>query len=122
MFYELAPSFALALLQVSPYETCMLRPTTNTRAEALVLYEHVITIRLEVQQIWKRGLSGATVLFILTRYITLINRLLISLSLSSLQSTKVRRSIKPMSVLLTHDVEVRILTTRCRLSYAYLPW
>ncbi|KAI0363159.1 hypothetical protein BV20DRAFT_958865, partial [Pilatotrama ljubarskyi] len=44
-------------------------------AQALAFYEHLITIRLEVQQIWKRDLSGATLLFIMTRYIMLLNRI-----------------------------------------------
>ena len=42
---------------------------------ALVFYEYAITIGLEVQQIWSREVSVATVLFILTRYITLLDSL-----------------------------------------------
>ncbi|KAI8974840.1 hypothetical protein BD414DRAFT_497671 [Trametes punicea] len=37
-------------------------------ATTLVLYEHLITLRLEVQQIWKRAPSMATLLFVTTRY------------------------------------------------------
>ncbi|KAI0718685.1 hypothetical protein C8T65DRAFT_737040 [Cerioporus squamosus] len=55
-------------------------------ATALVLYEHVITLGMEVQQVWKREISGATVLFVLTRYMTLLNRVFVTISLSSIHS------------------------------------
>ncbi|KAH9852387.1 hypothetical protein C2E23DRAFT_868841 [Lenzites betulinus] len=44
-------------------------------ATTLAFYEHIITIRLEVQQIWKRDPSGATALFVMTRYFMLLNRI-----------------------------------------------
>ena len=44
---------------------------------ALVLYEYTITIHLEAQQIWKREVSTAMILFLSTRYITLLDRLLV---------------------------------------------
>ncbi|KAI0353955.1 hypothetical protein OH77DRAFT_1406126 [Trametes cingulata] len=46
-------------------------------ATTLAFYEHLITIRLEVQQIWKRDVSGATLLFVMTRYIMLLNRIFV---------------------------------------------
>lgn len=46
---------------------------------ALALYEHLITIRLEAQQIWKRDPSGATMLFIMTRYFMLLSRIFVIL-------------------------------------------
>ena len=48
---------------------------TRPHMAALVFYEYAITIGLEVQQIWSREVSVATVLFILTRYITLLDSL-----------------------------------------------
>ncbi|KAL1948815.1 hypothetical protein VTO73DRAFT_10621 [Trametes versicolor] len=48
-------------------------------ATTLALYEHLITIRLEVQQIWKRDTSGATMLFIMTRYFMLLSRIFVIL-------------------------------------------
>ncbi|TFK79572.1 hypothetical protein K466DRAFT_505347, partial [Polyporus arcularius HHB13444] len=63
-------------------------------ATALVLYEHAITLGTEVQQVWKREVSGATVLFILTRYMTLLNRLFVAISLSPIHS---RESSCPVS-------------------------
>ncbi|OJT05149.1 hypothetical protein TRAPUB_4075 [Trametes pubescens] len=48
-------------------------------ATTLALYEHLITIRLEVQQVWKRDASGATVLFIMTRYFMLLSRIFVIL-------------------------------------------
>ncbi|KAI0754211.1 hypothetical protein C8Q80DRAFT_1094190, partial [Daedaleopsis nitida] len=50
-------------------------------ATALVLYEYIITIELEVQQIWRRKISGASILFILTRYLTLLNRVFVVIGL-----------------------------------------
>ena len=61
------------------------------RTAALVFYEYAITFGLEVQQIWGRNISGVVVLFILTRYITLLHRILVILSLSSLHSLNVSR-------------------------------
>ncbi|KAM5543495.1 hypothetical protein V8D89_002746 [Ganoderma adspersum] len=58
----------------------------SVASTALVFYEYAITFRLEVQQIWGRNISGVVVLFILTRYITLLHRILVILSLSSLHS------------------------------------
>ncbi len=43
-----------------------------------------------MQQVWKREVSGATVLFILTRYMTLLNRLFVAISLSPIHSREVR--------------------------------
>ncbi|KAI0760553.1 hypothetical protein C8Q74DRAFT_1207827, partial [Fomes fomentarius] len=56
---------------------------------ALVLYEHAITLGTEVQQIWRRHLSGATVLFIMTRYLILLDQILVMISLSSIRSLEV---------------------------------
>ena len=48
---------------------------------ALAFYEHAITFGVEVQQVWRRDISGATILFLLTRYLTLIDRILAIISL-----------------------------------------
>ncbi|KAI1794289.1 hypothetical protein LXA43DRAFT_996398 [Ganoderma leucocontextum] len=58
----------------------------SVASTSLVFYEYAITIGLEVQQIWRRKISGVTALFILTRYITLLHRILVVISLSSLHS------------------------------------
>ncbi|KAI0667279.1 hypothetical protein C8Q78DRAFT_1106137 [Trametes maxima] len=50
-------------------------------ATALAFYEHLITIRLEVQQVWKRDASGATLLIVMTRYLMLLNRIFAIISL-----------------------------------------
>ncbi|TBU43473.1 hypothetical protein BD309DRAFT_864231 [Dichomitus squalens] len=55
-------------------------------ATAIIVYDYALTIDLEVQQIWKRDISGTTVLFILTRYITLLQRIFVLISLSPLHS------------------------------------
>ena len=36
-----------------------------------MLYDHLLTVRQEVNHIWQRRFSGATVIFILNRYLTL---------------------------------------------------
>ncbi|KAI0331745.1 hypothetical protein GY45DRAFT_1335978 [Cubamyces sp. BRFM 1775] len=50
-------------------------------ATALAFYEYLITIRLEVQQIWKRDASGATILFVMTRYFMLLDRVFVVIGL-----------------------------------------
>ncbi|KAF8164784.1 hypothetical protein B0H34DRAFT_212451 [Crassisporium funariophilum] len=37
---------------------------------AMVIYDHVLTFPREVERIWKQRITGATVLFLLNRYIT----------------------------------------------------
>ncbi|KAH9888053.1 hypothetical protein C8Q73DRAFT_655815 [Cubamyces lactineus] len=50
-------------------------------ATALAYYEYLITIRLEVQQIWNRDASGATILFVMTRYFMLLDRVFVVIGL-----------------------------------------
>ena len=50
---------------------------TRPHIPALVFYEYAITVHLEAQQIWNREASVATALFVLTRYITLLDRLFV---------------------------------------------
>ncbi|KAI9062124.1 hypothetical protein FKP32DRAFT_1612786 [Trametes sanguinea] len=47
----------------------------------LVLYEHALTLNQEVQQIWKRDASAATILFVMTRYLLLVDRVFAIISL-----------------------------------------
>ncbi|OBZ67648.1 Riboflavin transporter MCH5 [Grifola frondosa] len=58
----------------------------SVAATALVIYEHLITFEAEVQQIWRRDMTVTSILFILTRYITLANRVVVMISLSPLLS------------------------------------
>ncbi|KAM5543473.1 hypothetical protein V8D89_002724 [Ganoderma adspersum] len=58
-------------------DLAFLIPVAST---ALVFYEYAITIGLEAQQIWNREVSVATALFVLTRYITLLDRLFVIIS------------------------------------------
>ena len=81
-------------------------PLTFRPLPALVLYEHAITFGLEVQQIWQRNISGAAILFILTRYITLINRILVTISLTSIRSLEVR-TLGPLPVIETDFLQQR---------------
>ena len=39
---------------------------------ALVFYEYTITLGQEIDMFWKRKFTGATVLFLLTRYLLLL--------------------------------------------------
>lgn len=43
---------------------------------ALIAYEHVITFHQEVTVMWKRKWTGATVLFMMNRYLLLVATLL----------------------------------------------
>ncbi|KAI0641336.1 hypothetical protein C8Q79DRAFT_919499 [Trametes meyenii] len=64
-------------------------------ATALTFYEHLITIRLEVQQVWNRDASGATLLIVMTRYLLLLNRIFAIISLYPVQDLGV--SLLPSS-------------------------
>ncbi|RPD54965.1 hypothetical protein L226DRAFT_464333 [Lentinus tigrinus ALCF2SS1-7] len=76
-------------------------------ATALVLYEHVITFGTEVQQVWKRNISGATILFILTRYMTLLNRIFVTIGLYSIDS-KETASASILIVVMSAIAAVRV--------------
>ncbi|KAI0821839.1 hypothetical protein BC628DRAFT_1422262 [Trametes gibbosa] len=47
---------------------------------ALLAYDHLLTFSGEVQFVWDRKFSGATVIFLLNRYITLFNKILLPIS------------------------------------------
>ncbi|KAI0821882.1 hypothetical protein BC628DRAFT_1422297 [Trametes gibbosa] len=65
---------------------------------ATTIYEHIITIQLEVHQIWKRDVSGATVLFVMTRYFMLLHRVFVIVGLSEDKCVSlVDRFMTPMS-------------------------
>lgn len=54
----------------------------NLIIAVLVLYEYVITIRMEMQHVWGKRVSFATWLFYLARYIPIISRIPILLTLN----------------------------------------
>ncbi|KAI0641385.1 hypothetical protein C8Q79DRAFT_1014332 [Trametes meyenii] len=47
---------------------------------ALLAYDHLITLPGEVQFVWGREFSGATVIFLLNRYVTLFGKILLPIS------------------------------------------
>ncbi|KAH9848729.1 hypothetical protein C2E23DRAFT_738700 [Lenzites betulinus] len=51
-----------------------------TPYSALLAYDHLLTFSGEVQFVWGRKFSGATVIFLLNRYITLFNKILLPIS------------------------------------------
>ena len=53
----------------------------------LVLYEHLVTFNTEVQLFWAGGVTGASVLFFVNRYILLVYTLLGILKLSPVINT-----------------------------------
>ncbi|KAI0754212.1 hypothetical protein C8Q80DRAFT_1137596 [Daedaleopsis nitida] len=57
-------------------------------ATALVIHEHLITIGPEAKM-WQRSISGISILFILTRYLTLVDRILVVISLSGIRTNTV---------------------------------
>ena len=65
-------------------------PSFLTPPQALAFYEHAITLDLEVSQIWRRHISGATILFILTRYLILLDRIFAVIGLWQLHYLDVR--------------------------------
>lgn len=72
----------------------MINPRNRAPSTALLLYDCLITFHEEVRHIWSRGRVGVTVLHAATRYSSLVNRLVIVLTLSRWreQSFKVRIS------------------------------
>ncbi len=58
---------------------------------AFVVYEYIITFDREVSLFWRRRFTGATLLFLLNRYITLLTQIMDSFSTSKvLRSDEVR--------------------------------
>jgi len=50
-------------------------------SSALLFVDAAITLRIEVQRIWKRKLSGATLVYFLTRYVAIAERITLLVSL-----------------------------------------
>ena len=48
---------------------------------ALLFYDHFVTLKEEIQYIWRRKFNAATYLFFLTRYIALFERITLMVSL-----------------------------------------
>ena len=45
-----------------------------TRSAALLCFDHASTFTSEVERIWKRRHTGATIVYLFTRYLVLIER------------------------------------------------
>ena len=45
----------------------------STTVQALLLYEYLVTFDQEVELFWKRSFTGASALFFLNRYFTIID-------------------------------------------------
>lgn len=73
---------------------------------ALLYFDFVITFPQEVQRIWSRRFSGATIVYLLTRYSALFERIIFLVSL----------------FLMTLDDKVRSLPLQCMIvSYVFIP-
>ena len=48
---------------------------------ALLFYDHAVTFVDEVQRIWRRKFSGATLIYLLTRYVATLERITLLASL-----------------------------------------
>lgn len=46
----------------------------------LLAYDHLLTISGEVEFVWRRKFSGATVVFLLNRYVTLFGKIMLPIS------------------------------------------
>ena len=47
---------------------------------ALLAYDHLLTLSGEIQFVWGRKFSGATVVFVLNRYVTLFGKIVLPIS------------------------------------------
>ena len=56
-------------------------------SSALTFYEHLITLSEEVQVIWCRKFTGATLLFLVNRYLTLLTASLILVTLTMVDAS-----------------------------------
>lgn len=52
-----------------------------TLQSGLLIYDHAITLSDEIRYVWKRKASGATVIFVLNRYISLLYQLFMTIQL-----------------------------------------
>ncbi|KAI0074320.1 hypothetical protein K474DRAFT_1774105 [Panus rudis PR-1116 ss-1] len=68
-------------------------------SSVLLFYDCILTFPTEVQRIWKRKFSGATIIYVLTRYAAVVERVVLTVSLF-LQATedKVRACFSHLSI------------------------
>ena len=50
------------------------------RSPALLTYDYLLTFSGEIQFVWSRKFSGATVVFVLNRYVTLFSKIVLPIS------------------------------------------
>jgi len=67
---------AFAALVVAKYDEMLLANFCAVAATTLLFYDYVVTFSREIRCIWGRKFTWATVLFVLNRYLTLLNRIL----------------------------------------------
>lgn len=75
---------------------------------ALYLYEYFLTLSKEVQCVWRRKLSVASILFILNRYVVLCNRmirLVQAVSWAGFTETEADR-VSPMYFRVVHELTI----------------
>ncbi|TBU62401.1 hypothetical protein BD310DRAFT_810603, partial [Dichomitus squalens] len=83
---------------------------------ALLFYDYILTFNSEVALFWMGGrLSGATVLFLLSRYITLTTKIMEGLPVSSSVETYVLVSqyYDELRHVLRRDITVEVVTRSC---------
>ncbi|CCM06021.1 uncharacterized protein FIBRA_08265 [Fibroporia radiculosa] len=68
----------LALVETD-FNNMLLANFCTVAAMMLLLYDYILTFAQEIQCIWRRKFSGATVLFFLNRYLSIIYRILMLL-------------------------------------------
>ncbi|KAI0726520.1 hypothetical protein C8Q72DRAFT_796584 [Fomitopsis betulina] len=71
-------------LVASLFESMLLANSCGITATTLLFYDYALTFSREIRCIWRRKFTGATVLFLLNRYLFLVYRILMMVEIFSL--------------------------------------
>ncbi|KAI0752823.1 hypothetical protein C8Q80DRAFT_1267308 [Daedaleopsis nitida] len=74
-------------LLVEEYRAALIIMYFSVGSAVLLFYDFILTFVSEIQRVWRRKFSGAVVIFLLIRYTTLLNRIVLILELQPWSET-----------------------------------
>ncbi|KAI0747406.1 hypothetical protein C8Q74DRAFT_1374441 [Fomes fomentarius] len=110
--------FAAAL--VAAYPNVIVEQMCYGAMSALAIYEHLITFDREVRLVWRRKITGATVLFVLNKYLLLM-RFIVVLTSYNISTTEVQ-AVYPVGRRLANDTPLAFAALRVYALTDHLWW
>jgi len=111
---------AFAALIAAKYNEMMLANFCAVAATTLLLYDYAVTFPREVRCIWGRKFTWATVLFLLNRYLTLLNRVLMIVDMLPWQNLPQATADKTCESVLRLSEVVTIILELVSMSFSSL--